>query len=214
MLGVEPLKVSSLLTDFPAENREKMDRTSVNVGKIFSLSFQKVRLFNQGMEIIEVSDDGSGVPPASRPLLATRYATSKIRNFEDIYEGTGLSMGFRGEALFSLACLSDKLVVATRTAEEELGEKFEFGRDGALDPSSVERFPRKVGTTVAVVKPFRALPARRADIARRIRAERTKLYMLMESCKKWTVADYELLVLLVILELTHRIHFLHIRLSL
>ena len=54
----------------------------------------KIRLFGHGLEIIEVSDDGFGVPLHSRDKLATRYATSKIRTFEDIYSGTGLSMGY------------------------------------------------------------------------------------------------------------------------
>lgn len=53
----------------------------------------KIRLFGHGLEIIEVSDDGFGVPFHSRNQLATRYATSKIKSFEDIYSGTGLSMG-------------------------------------------------------------------------------------------------------------------------
>lgn len=70
----------------------------------------KIRLFGQGLEIIEVSDDGQGVPMHSREKMATRYATSKIQSFEDIYSGTGLTMGFRGEALFSMACLSSQLI--------------------------------------------------------------------------------------------------------
>ena len=53
----------------------------------------KIRLFGQGLEIIEVSDDGVGVAVHSREHLATRYATSKIKSFDDIYSGTGLSMG-------------------------------------------------------------------------------------------------------------------------
>ena len=52
----------------------------------------KIRLFGQGLDIIEVSDDGNGVPAGSRPYMATRHATSKIECLEDIYEGTGLTM--------------------------------------------------------------------------------------------------------------------------
>mmetsp|Transcript_5073 Transcript_5073/g.12097 ORF Transcript_5073/g.12097 Transcript_5073/m.12097 type:complete len:1044 (-) Transcript_5073:677-3808(-) len=140
----------------------------------------KIRLFGHGLEIIEVSDDGFGVPLHSREHLATRYATSKIKSFEDIYSGTGLSMGFRGEALFSMACLSSQLVVASRTESEDVAQKMEFQRDGSLDNSSVTAVHRKVGTTVAVLKPFAHLPARRADMARRIRTERSKLFRLME----------------------------------
>jgi len=141
----------------------------------------KVRLFGQGMDIVEVSDDGSGVPLESRPHLAERYATSKIASFEDIYSGTGLTMGFRGEALFSMACLSKNLIVATRTEDEEMAQKLEFGRDGKLNTSTVQDIHRKVGTTVAVVEPFAALPARRTDMMRRIRGERTKLFKLLEA---------------------------------
>lgn len=143
----------------------------------------KIRLFGHGLDIIEVSDDGTGVPIPSRPQLATRYATSKINRFEDIYSGTGLSLGFRGEALFSMACLSSQLIVATRTENDEMAQKMEFKRDGSLLETSVTSVHRKVGTTVAVVEPFSNVPARRADMARRVRTERSKLFRLMESCK-------------------------------
>jgi DNA mismatch repair protein PMS2 len=112
--------------------------------------------------------------------MATRYATSKITSLEDVYNGTGLTMGFRGEALFSMACVSDRLVVATRTADEELATKLVFGRDGRPEGDS-EPISRKVGTTVAVVRPFGSLPARRADLTRRIRGERTKIFKLLEA---------------------------------
>jgi len=92
-------------------------------------------------------------------------------------------MGFRGEALFSMACLSEKLVVATRTEDDELAQKLEFGRDGSLIEDSISSLHRKVGTTVAVIQPFSALPARRVDMMRRVRPERSRLFKLMESCK-------------------------------
>eukprot|EP00538_Stauroneis_constricta_P012706 CAMPEP_0119572938 /NCGR_PEP_ID=MMETSP1352-20130426/44872_1 /TAXON_ID=265584 /ORGANISM="Stauroneis constricta, Strain CCMP1120" /LENGTH=1181 /DNA_ID=CAMNT_0007622625 /DNA_START=673 /DNA_END=4218 /DNA_ORIENTATION=+ len=142
-----------------------------------------VRLFGQGLHIIEVSDDGSGIPEQSRPLVATRYATSKIQSLDDIYNTPSQSLGFRGEALFSMASLSETLIIATRTKNDALAVKLQYGRDGALlqGSSSQTQIARKIGTTVAVVKPFHALPARRADMARRIRAERTKIFKLMQS---------------------------------
>lgn len=153
-----------------------------------------VRLFGQGLEIIEVSDDGNGVPVGSRPYMATRHATSKIERLEDIYEGTGLTMGFRGEALFAMACVSDSLVVASRTEDDELATKLVFGKDGKPIPNDNTNdhkndndtntgtpLARKVGTTVAVVKPFGNLPARRADLVRRIKQERTRIFKLVES---------------------------------
>ena len=143
-----------------------------------------VRLFNQGLDIVEVSDDGCGVPLASRPFLAHPSGTSKIRTFEDIYNHTACpSLGFRGEALFCLANLSQKLVVATRTADEAMAQKMEFHHDGTLIVDSIIPAPRKVGTTVAVLKLLQSLPVRRADLERRIVQHRSKMMRLMEGCK-------------------------------
>ena len=130
-----------------------------------------------------MSDDGSGVPPESRPMLAQAHATSKIRSFDDIYNSSTSSLGFRGEALFCLANLSEKLVVATRTAEEATGQKLEFNHDGSLNSDSVVSVPRKVGTTVAVLRLLSSLPVRRADMERRIVQHRSKLIKIMEGCK-------------------------------
>jgi DNA mismatch repair ATPase MutL len=169
-------------------------------------------LFGQGLDIIEVSDDGNGVPIGSRPYMATRHATSKIECIQDIYTGTGLTMGFRGEALFAMSCVSESIVVASRTEDDDLATKLIFdnknknsnssssesellpppnddeGDNNSNKSAQPEQQPqkytllaRKVGTTVAVVKPFGNLPARRADITRRIRQERTKIFKLVES---------------------------------
>jgi DNA mismatch repair protein PMS2 len=144
-------------------------------------STRLVRLFQQGLHIIEVSDDGCGISTSSLPFLATRHATSKISSIDDIYNGTGLTMGFRGEALFSMACVSKELVVATRTEDDELATKMVFGKDGMPLEDQTQHFSRKVGTTVAVVYPYISLPARLADLTRRIRQERTKIYKLIEA---------------------------------
>lgn len=144
--------------------------------------FVPVRLFNQGLDIVEVSDDGSGVPAASRTFLAQAHSTSKIRAFDDIYS-TANSLGFRGEALFCLANLSEKLIVATRTEDDPMGQKMEFAHDGTLVKDSVLPVPRKVGTTVAVTRLLSSLPVRRADLERRIVQHRSKLMRMMEGCK-------------------------------
>ena len=159
-------------------------RSSHNRLNIHAFTFVSttVRLFNQGLDIVEVSDDGCGVPAASRAFLAHPSATSKIRAFEDIYNTSCSSLGFRGEALFCLANLSQSLVVATRTSDEPVAQKMEFGHDGSLVADSVVPTPRKVGTTVAVVKLLQSLPVRRADMERRIVQHRSKMMRLMEGC--------------------------------
>uniref|UniRef100_A0A7S3PWP4 DNA mismatch repair protein S5 domain-containing protein n=1 Tax=Chaetoceros debilis TaxID=122233 RepID=A0A7S3PWP4_9STRA len=141
-----------------------------------------IRLFNQGLDVIEVSDDGCGVPQDSRPLLAMKHATSKLRTFDELYQDSfSKQLGFRGEALFSLANISQTLVVSTRTSSDTTGTKMEFKRDGYLNANSICDVPRKVGTTVAVVKLFNALPVRRADLIKRITAQRAKMLRLIQS---------------------------------
>lgn len=119
-----------------------------------------------------------------------KHATSKIRTFDELYLNTydnGLmqlkQLGFRGEALFALANISQNLVVSTRTESDSIGEKMEFRRDGHLDPKSRAEIPRKVGTTVAVVKLFDSLPVRRADFIKRIKSQRAKMLRLLQACK-------------------------------
>ena len=133
-----------------------------------------------GLDVIEVSDDGSGIPRESRPYTATKHATSKIRNFDDIYT-TSQTLGFRGEALFCLANISEKLVVATRTADEKVGQKLEFGRNGSLNQQKAQA--RRVGTTVSVHGFFNALPVRRADLKKRISVQRQRVFSMMQGCK-------------------------------
>ena len=70
-------------------------------------------------------------------MMAKKHATSKIRSFDELYEDTLVNgnietkqLGFRGEALFSLANVSQNLVVSTRTSSDRIGQKLEFTREG------------------------------------------------------------------------------------
>ncbi len=119
-----------------------------------------------------------------------KHATSKIINFDDLYKDVVINgqiqphqLGFRGEALFSLVQISQKLIVCTRTETEETAQQMQFNRDGYLDPNSVQEVARKVGTTVAIVKLFDKLPVRRADMVKRLKAQRAKLLRLIQACE-------------------------------
>lgn len=50
-----------------------------------TITIPTVKLVNQGLEAIEVSDNGSGVPSSSRPMMGMKHATSKLRQFDDLY---------------------------------------------------------------------------------------------------------------------------------
>jgi len=116
------------------------------------------------------------------------HATSKIRAFDDLLEDKYADgkvqqkqLGFRGEALFSIANTSQSLIISTRTKVDKIGQRLEFRRDGCLNQNSIKNIQRKIGTTVAVVKLFDKLPVRRADMIKRIKAQRSSMLKLIQS---------------------------------
>ena len=87
---------------------------------------------------------------------------------------------------FAWPTLSENLVVVTRTRQDSLGQKLEYLANGEVDVPSITSVPRKVGTTVAVSKLFHALPVRRADFIKRIKAQRSKVVSMMQGCTFYT----------------------------
>jgi DNA mismatch repair protein MutL len=84
------------------------------------------------IDSIQVKDDGHGIPAEDRPLVCRRYCTSKIRDFQDLRDVGGKWLGFRGEALSSLAEMSGTLHVATRVEGEPVAVKLKYGRNGEI----------------------------------------------------------------------------------
>ena len=108
-----------------------------------------------GIARIEVVDDGSGMSPGDARLALERHATSKIRTFQDLTSiGT---MGFRGEALPSIASVS-RLVLTTSPDESGLGTEV-IAERSASPRVSPARHPK--GTRVVVEDLFGNVPARR-----------------------------------------------------
>ena len=143
----------------------------------------QVKLINQGYDAIEVSDNGTGISPENRCLVATKHATSKLRQFSDLYsEDSCSTLGFRGEALFCLANVSESLCVTTRFGTERTAKKLWYTRNGQLDASRTSQVARStVGTTVLISKLFAALPVRRVDMKKRLKSQRQKLFQLIQS---------------------------------
>jgi len=84
------------------------------------------------VDSIQVKDDGHGIPAEDRPLVCRRYCTSKIRDFHDLREVGGKWLGFRGEALSSMAAMSGSLSVTTRVEGEPVAVKLKYDRNGEL----------------------------------------------------------------------------------
>lgn len=78
----------------------------------------QIEIKNGGLDLIRITDNGRGMDKADLSLCITRHATSKISNFEDIYDTN--SLGFRGEALPSITSVS-KIKIASKTNDTKIG---------------------------------------------------------------------------------------------
>ncbi len=108
-----------------------------------------------GQRLIEVADDGCGIPEAEVELAFGRHTTSKLRSPEDLF--CIRTLGFRGEALASIAAVA-RVTMTTRSRDESSGAVVRF-EGGQLVRR--ERCARPPGTTVTVENLFYNLPARR-----------------------------------------------------
>lgn len=112
-----------------------------------------IEIKNGGKTLVKIVDNGKGISANDIPLSLERHATSKIRKIEDL-EHT-YSMGFRGEALASIASISE-LTMMTKTAEEN-GTKI-IAEAGEI--VEIEEIGIPVGTTIMVEKLFFNTPVR------------------------------------------------------
>ena len=107
-----------------------------------------------GVELIRVSDNGTGIPTSELELAFHRYATSKITDLIDLEDIS--SLGFRGEALPSIAAVAE-VEILTRAPLESIGSYINL-RKGEI--VARESRPRQQGTSVVIRRLFCYLPAR------------------------------------------------------
>jgi DNA mismatch repair protein MutL len=107
-----------------------------------------------GVNLMRVSDNGAGIPRDEVELAFQHHATSKIERLADLDSRT--SLGFRGEALHSVAHVAE-VELLTRTKDEASGMHLLL-RNGAVTDRGVRAAPQ--GTTVTVRHLFRDVPAR------------------------------------------------------
>lgn len=124
-----------------------------------------VEIERGGQDLIRIRDNGSGILPDELPLALARHATSKIATFSDLEHVA--SLGFRGEALASIAAVS-RLKLCSTVAGAESG--FALTCEGGQISDSKEPIAHVQGTTVEIRDLFYNTPARRKFL----RTERTE----------------------------------------
>ncbi|MFU8831273.1 MAG: DNA mismatch repair endonuclease MutL [Wenzhouxiangella sp.] len=134
-----------------------------------------------GTRRIRISDNGSGIPPEQLGLALSTHATSKISSLEDL-EGVA-SLGFRGEALASIASVS-RVRIASRPQDEQSGVEIEAEGGTASEPRP-NGMP--AGTVVEVRDLFYNTPARRKFL----RTERTEFNHIDELVRRMALANME-----------------------
>ena len=114
-----------------------------------------VEIKEGGISFIRITDNGCGIPKEEVPLAFLRHSTSKIRTVEDL--STVASLGFRGEALSSIAAIS-QVELITKTRDSMLGTRYviEGGKEKKIEDAGA-----KDGTTFLIHQIFYNTPARR-----------------------------------------------------
>lgn len=112
-----------------------------------------VEIKNGGISYIRVCDDGEGISREDVPTAFLRHATSKIKTGSDLE--SILTLGFRGEALYSIASVSRLSILTAREGEEGTVMEIEGGKCGNVEPAGCPK-----GTTIIVKNLFFNTPAR------------------------------------------------------
>lgn len=149
----------------------------------------QILITDAGRTLIQVIDNGCGMLPGDAKLAFERHATSKIRESDDLFSLT--TFGFRGEALPSIAAVSEVLL-RTRTSDSETGTAITVK---ASDIETQEPCVCPVGSNFSVRNLFYNVPARRKFL----KANQTEFSHILTEIERVALAHPE-----VAIELTHQ----------
>ena len=126
-----------------------------------------------GQQLIQVRDNGHGIPSNDLPKAVERYSTSKIRTIDDLFQIN--TFGFRGEALASIASVSEFEIVSSQEDQEGAVITIQNGECSPITPS-----PMVTGTQITIRNLFYNTPARRKFL----KSPRIELRQIIKSLKQ------------------------------
>ena len=138
----------------------------------------QVQIKGGGKSLVQVADNGSGIPRSEVKLAIERYSTSKLETIDDLHSIR--TLGFRGEALASIAAVS-RMVVTTRAVGEKAGTRLRVEGDRV---GEIEAIGSAEGTTVEVKDLFFNVPARR----RFLKSDTTERGRISRLVKRYAMA--------------------------
>ena len=135
----------------PASAAKELLENAVDAGS------KRIELFvkDSGKTLLQIIDDGCGMSPVDARMAFERHATSKIRSAEDLFSIR--TMGFRGEALASIAAISH-VEIKTRRIEDEVGTTIEIEGNEIKNQQPIGT---SAGTSISIKNLFYNVPARR-----------------------------------------------------
>ncbi|KAF7526286.1 hypothetical protein PCG10_004228 [Penicillium crustosum] len=137
----------------------------------------EVRFKNNGLDLIEVQDNGSGISPENYENVALKHYTSKLSSYDDL--SSLHTFGFRGEAISSLCALSDFHIVTAQEKQVPRANRLDFEQSGKLGKTQIVAGQK--GTTASVEGIFKRLPVRRRELEKNIKREYGKVLNLLHA---------------------------------
>ena len=138
----------------------------------------KVIVEKGGKQLIQVSDNGSGITSKELPIAFERFSTSKISSFEDLFKIN--SLGFRGEALASIAAVSEVKIISKIENGDGAEMLIKNGVLGTVEPAAALN-----GTNITIQNLFYNTPARRKFL----KSPRVEFRKVVEMIRRYALSN-------------------------
>ncbi|KAJ5591944.1 uncharacterized protein N7459_002313 [Penicillium hispanicum] len=144
-----------------------------------SASSLLIEISTNTLDVIQLRDNGHGIPAEDYPSVCKHTFTSKIQTIDDLRNVGCASFGFRGEALASIAETSGAVTVTTRVASDVTGSCLKYARDGGLSQS--QRTSHPIGTTLRITDFLKHIPVRRQTALKGAAKNLAKIKKLLQA---------------------------------